>query len=61
MEIHGLDKADFAALMQEPVSSPERTSKRQAIKAFASKLKRGTSKKGSPVCYILPQLRLTDY
>jgi hypothetical protein len=50
MEIHGLDKADFAALMmQEPVSSPERTSKRQAIKAFASKLKRSTTKKGSPV------------
>ncbi|KEQ72771.1 hypothetical protein M436DRAFT_47721 [Aureobasidium namibiae CBS 147.97] len=48
MEIHGLDKADFAALMQEPVSSPERTSKRQVIKAFASKLKRSTTKRGSP-------------
>ncbi|KAI4727565.1 hypothetical protein E4T49_04618 [Aureobasidium sp. EXF-10728] len=48
MEIHGLDKADYAAIMQEPLSSPERTSKRQAIKAFASKLKRSTSKIGSP-------------
>jgi hypothetical protein len=59
MEIHGLDKADFAALMQEPVSSPERTSKRQVIKAFASKLKRSTSKIGSPVRCILLQLYFT--
>ncbi|KAG9946739.1 hypothetical protein KCU85_g6267, partial [Aureobasidium melanogenum] len=47
MELHGLDKADFAAIMQEPVSSPERTSKRQVLKNFASKLKRSTSRRGS--------------
>ncbi|KAG9632671.1 hypothetical protein KCU77_g20242, partial [Aureobasidium melanogenum] len=47
MELHGLDKADFAAIMQEPVSSPERTSKRQVLKSFASKLKKSTSRRGS--------------
>ncbi|KAH0362191.1 hypothetical protein KCU65_g8245, partial [Aureobasidium melanogenum] len=47
MELHGLDKADFAAIMREPVSSPERTSKRQVLKNFASKLKRSTSRRGS--------------
>lgn len=49
MEIHGLDKADFEAIMQEPVSSPERTSKRQVLKSIASKLKRSTSRRGSTV------------
>ncbi|KAH0294474.1 hypothetical protein KCU62_g64, partial [Aureobasidium sp. EXF-3399] len=49
MEIHGLDKADFAALMQEPVSSPERTSKRQHYqeritrRAFSQKSTSGCS------------------
>ncbi|THZ06120.1 hypothetical protein D6C91_10437 [Aureobasidium pullulans] len=41
---------DFAAILQEPISqqtSPERTSKRQALKSFASKLKRSTSKRDS--------------
>ncbi|KAG9528280.1 hypothetical protein KCU93_g4435, partial [Aureobasidium melanogenum] len=47
MELHGLDKADFAAIMQEPVSSPERTSKRQVLRSFASKLKKSTSRRGS--------------
>ncbi|KAG9650929.1 hypothetical protein KCU64_g8893, partial [Aureobasidium melanogenum] len=47
MELHGLDKADFAAIMQEPVSSPERTSKRQVLKSFVSKLKKSTSRRGS--------------
>ncbi|KAK6001140.1 hypothetical protein QM012_003223 [Aureobasidium pullulans] len=47
MELHGLDKADFDAIMREPVSSPEKTSKRQVLKSFASKLKRSTSRRGS--------------
>ncbi|KAI5198918.1 hypothetical protein E4T39_06508 [Aureobasidium subglaciale] len=42
-----MKRVDFAAIMQEPVSSPERTSKRQALKSFASKLKRSTSKRDS--------------
>ncbi|KAI5266183.1 hypothetical protein E4T47_08362 [Aureobasidium subglaciale] len=50
-----MKRVDFAAIMQEPVSSPERTSKRQALKSFASKLKRSTSKRDSTVrCILIP-------